>query len=315
MPNRSPTLATASPKYRSALDLIKFFEGSNRVRTDAYLDSEGIPTIGWGATSYQDGRPVRIGDRVTPQQADQLLKFHMDRTVSNLTKLPNWKNFSASQQDALRSFAYNAGPNFMQSSGFKSMADAIRRGDTKAISDSFGLYTNGGNAGLKARRDAERALFNSMPRVNTPNQQGLYNPPSVGKQGPPLNPASGFNTRKMPTRFKNNATVGDPVVVPLYQAQSRTGDLTSKTQSIDSMVKLPGLNDVAQAAIGNYGNSARRMNTGAVNMQAWGSRAPDLGRATGVTASPSYRAVTNSGYTWNSTAPASSAWQRGFGLV
>lgn len=269
-----PTLATASPKYRSALDLIKFFEGSNKVRTDAYLDSEGIPTIGWGATSYQDGRPVRIGDRISPQQADQLLKFHMDQTVSNLTKLPNWKNYSSSQQDALRSFAYNAGPNFLDSPGFKTMADAVRAGNTKAISDSFGLYTNGGNAGLKARRDAERALFNSTPRVNTPNQQDLYNPNSRGKQGPTFNPASGFNTKKMPKSYKKNAST-DVVV------SERSGMPKGKTnkRSIRAMQAIQG--------------AAQAMNPYMMPQ---------------ITETPTI----NNPYNWASTAPAANSWVAGF---
>ena len=269
-----PTLATASPKYRSALDLIKFFEGSNKVRTDAYLDSEGIPTIGWGATSYQDGRPVKIGDRVTPQQADQLLKFHMDRTVSNLTKLPNWKNYSSSQQDALRSFAYNAGPNFLDSPGFKTMADAVKAGNTKAISDAFGLYTNSGNAGLKARRDAERALFNSMPRVNTPSQQDIYNPNSKGKQGPTFNPASGFNTKKMPRSYKKNASTDVVVSEGSGMPKSKIDKRTSR----------------AIEAIQGVGKA---MNPYMMPQ---------------ITKTPSI----NHSYNWASTAPAATSWMTGF---
>ena len=195
-----PTLATASPRYRSAMDLVKFFEGSNKVRTKAYLDSEGIPTIGWGATSYQDGKPVRMGDTVTPKQADVLLQFHMNRVTAPLSSLPNWGSFSKQQQEALKSFAYNAGPNFLSSPNFQTIANAVKSGDTKAISNAFGLYTNGGNAGLTTRRQAERTLFDTPVKMSPIFQQPDPNKPS------PI-----FDTKKMGTKGKPNASKDKPV--------------------------------------------------------------------------------------------------------
>lgn len=56
-------------------------------------------------------------------------------------------------------------------------------------------------------------VLGDVPRtkVNKASEQGNYNPQSVGKQGPTFNPASGFNTNKMPRSLKPNASVGNPV--------------------------------------------------------------------------------------------------------
>ena len=56
-------------------------------------------------------------------------------------------------------------------------------------------------------------VLGDVPRakVNRASEQGQYNPQSVGKQGPTFNPASGFNTNKMPRSLKPNASVGNPV--------------------------------------------------------------------------------------------------------
>ncbi|MEE4688813.1 glycoside hydrolase family protein [Pseudomonas alliivorans] len=41
----------------------------------AIIPTEGdVPTIGHGSTRYEDGRPVKLGDRITPQRADLLAR-------------------------------------------------------------------------------------------------------------------------------------------------------------------------------------------------------------------------------------------------
>jgi hypothetical protein len=116
--------------------------------------------------------------------------------------------------------------------------------------------------------------------------------------------------------YKPNASTNPVISEKPDFLKVQDGDLSGRTRSIDSLVKLPGLNDVAQQAIGNYGQRASRMNTSTINARAWGPSAPDLGRVTGVSASPSYRAVTNSGYTMPSaSSSAGSVWRQGFGLL
>ena len=56
---------------RKGLDAIKFFEG---LELEAYEDSAGIPTIGYG-TIRIDGKPVKMGMKITAEQAEQYLSL------------------------------------------------------------------------------------------------------------------------------------------------------------------------------------------------------------------------------------------------
>lgn len=55
-------------------DLIKRFEGC---RLEAYQDSVGVWTIGWGTTRYPDGSPVSPGDKITQAEADYYLEYEV----------------------------------------------------------------------------------------------------------------------------------------------------------------------------------------------------------------------------------------------
>ncbi len=59
---------TISPK---GLDLIKSFEG---LRLNAYLCSANVPTIGYGSTYYANDQKVKMGDKITKEQAEILLR-------------------------------------------------------------------------------------------------------------------------------------------------------------------------------------------------------------------------------------------------
>lgn len=134
--------------------LIRDFEG---FRPDAYRDGEGIPTIGIGATSYEDGSPVQMGQSITDQRAEELLNFHLDRATSRVREMEGYGRLPPNAQAAVDSFAYNVGPNFMDK-GFETITSAIQSGDEKAVAKALPLYTNGGTPGLVRRREAEAKL-------------------------------------------------------------------------------------------------------------------------------------------------------------
>ena len=52
------------------LGLIKKFEGC---KLSAYLCPAGLVTIGYGNTFYKNGTKIKLGDKITQQQADELL--------------------------------------------------------------------------------------------------------------------------------------------------------------------------------------------------------------------------------------------------
>ncbi len=95
----------------AGLALLKTFEDC---RLEAYLDTAGVPTIGWGTTRYPSGTKVALGDVCTQAQADGWLARDVeaaedvvDATTAGLA--PN-------QTDALISFTYNLGADAFRSS-------------------------------------------------------------------------------------------------------------------------------------------------------------------------------------------------------
>ena len=152
---------------RVALPLIKEFESCELT---AYPDPEtgGKPwTLGWGSTSYPDGRPVRQGDRISQQQADAWLHARLLRDAKNLPEVlpsPFWQALNENQRAALLSFSYNSGPNWFGHSGYTTISMAVRELRLEAVPAAMMLYVNPGGpseAGLRRRRKAEVALWNA----------------------------------------------------------------------------------------------------------------------------------------------------------
>jgi GH24 family phage-related lysozyme (muramidase) len=142
--------------------IISKFEG---FRTEAYWDATGkVWTIGKGSTTHPDGRPVRKGDRITKQQADQYLEHYVNtKIIPKLKMIPNWNNMNANQQSALISFAYNVGPSFYGRSGFESITTALSSPSRwNQVPSALAKYnTSKGKvlSGLTKRRKAEGDLW------------------------------------------------------------------------------------------------------------------------------------------------------------
>ncbi len=148
--------------------LIEKFEG---LRLDAYLDPVGIPTIGYGTIRYPDGHKVRLGDRITEQEAEAFLKFECDavaKGVTHLVKVPLNQN----QFDALVSFSYNLGLGSLEES---TLLRKLNRGDYQGAADEFPRWNKGIVNGVKQelkgltrRRSEERELFSKVGGEGTP---------------------------------------------------------------------------------------------------------------------------------------------------
>jgi len=146
-----------------AIPLIKEFEGCY---LDAYPDpqSGNLPiTIGFGCTKKRDGSNWKLGDRITKQEAEDLLMTQLENHYLPLMrKIPCWDELNANQQGAILSFAYNLGPYFYGSSGFESMTRVLKNKQWGEIEATFLKYRSPGTsveAGLKRRRQAEAKLF------------------------------------------------------------------------------------------------------------------------------------------------------------
>jgi len=61
---------------KNCIDLIKKFEG---FRSEAYQDSVGIWTVGYGSTMWPDGKKVQPGQRMTIQEAEAVMTWELER--------------------------------------------------------------------------------------------------------------------------------------------------------------------------------------------------------------------------------------------
>lgn len=147
------------------VNLISRFEG---MKTEAYWDNTGkVWTIGKGTTTYRDGTPVKKGDKISKEEADNLLQDFVDtKIIPQLsTKIPTWNEMNPNQQAALISFAYNVGPNFYGQKGFETLTKAVSSVDSfDQVPRALRLYTKSGGKKLKGlvkRRNAEATLWQS----------------------------------------------------------------------------------------------------------------------------------------------------------
>lgn len=139
------------------LDLIKKFEG---FYSEAYLDVVKVPTIGYGTTKWEDGKNVKLGEKITLVRAAALLERQVNEhasTIKKYIKVPLNQN----QFDALASFQYNLGSGILAK--YPKLAEYINTGQLKKATDLMLEFNKaGGKAfqGLVNRRKAEVELFN-----------------------------------------------------------------------------------------------------------------------------------------------------------
>lgn len=135
--------------------IIREFEG---FRSQAYLDTGGVWTIGYGTIKYPNGVRVKKGDTCTQGQAELWLKNDCAWVDACLDKYVTI-TISQNQFDALASFVYNIGETaFVKST----MLKALNAGNFAGTASQFNrwVYDNGKCVqGLVNRRDKEKALF------------------------------------------------------------------------------------------------------------------------------------------------------------
>lgn len=141
---------------KTAESIIKKYEG---LRLKAYLDSAGIPTIGYGVITYSNGTKVKMGDLITKEKAESEFKHHFDKFFNDVQSRLK-VSVSESQLASLVSFAYNVGINALLTSTLWKKLHANE--PKKVVADEFKKWVYaGGNKvqGLVNRRESERNLF------------------------------------------------------------------------------------------------------------------------------------------------------------
>lgn len=130
--------------------LIKLSEGS---RLDAYEDSVGVPTIGYGHTVG-----VKLGDMINEEQAEEFLRedlTHVELVIESAVHV----NLAQHEFDALASFAFNVGTGALRDSTLLRLLNENQR--VKASCEFVKWHNAGGRAlkGLAVRRWREMGLF------------------------------------------------------------------------------------------------------------------------------------------------------------
>lgn len=149
-----------SAVFPPCVALIKQFEG---FRAAPYLDSVGIPTIGYGSTTYPGGEKIGLHDpAITPDQGVQFLEYSlglMSQAIAVLfQRVP-----TLNQAAAMLCLTYNIGAGAFRGSTVLAKFNA---GDVAGAADAFLAFDKGhvnGQLvvipGLLNRRQAERAVF------------------------------------------------------------------------------------------------------------------------------------------------------------
>lgn len=147
------------------IQLLKHSEG---LRLKAYKCQAGVPTIGYGSTFYEDGKPVKMGDTITAARAEALLpaiakKFAqaVDMKTRKIDRV--WKQ---TEFDALVNLTFNIGiGNFNSSTLLKKLQE---NAPVSEIVAQFKVWNKSRNPktkllevsdGLVKRRASEAHLF------------------------------------------------------------------------------------------------------------------------------------------------------------
>lgn len=140
-----------------ACALARRFEG---LFLTPYLCPAGVPTIGYGATHYADGRGVQLSDPAISREA-----------AERLLLLMVWKEYlpmvmrlcpgvtDANRLAALIDFGFNLGSGHLSASTLRKKVNA---GDWDAVPGELRKWNKGGGRvlrGLVLRREAEAALI------------------------------------------------------------------------------------------------------------------------------------------------------------
>ena len=139
-----------------ALPIIKKFEG---LRLTSYLCPSGLATIGYGATFYENGSRVQLGEKITIDRADSLLLMQVKLFETEVRRTVK-SALNDNQLGALVSFCFNIGGAAFSKSTLAKKVNANPNDPT--IRAEFMRWTRGGGKvlpGLVRRREAEANLY------------------------------------------------------------------------------------------------------------------------------------------------------------
>lgn len=186
----------------AGIELIKSFEG---LRLQAYRDSVGVWTIGYGHTAG-----VKAGQTITEVQASQFLLADLadaEDAVGKFVTVP----LNDNQFAALVSLTFNIGAEAFRRSTLRKKLNA---GDYAAVPGQFALWVKGAGKtlpGLVRRRKAEADLW-STPSIAAAAAEKPVQPPQP-VPAPKPQPDLGPTPAPAPAGKKSVAAAGVLVLV------------------------------------------------------------------------------------------------------
>lgn len=151
---------------KSSKKIVEFITSFEGFSSKPYIDIAGHPTIGYGATYYQDGRRVAMNDRpITKESALEFKMYHLRQTENAVNKLVKL-GINQNQFDALVSWVYNLGEGNLKTSTILKKINANPNDPT--IKNSWLQWNKARNPktgklevsnGLSRRRKAEIDLY------------------------------------------------------------------------------------------------------------------------------------------------------------
>lgn len=159
-----------APERRTSPEGIALIHSFEACKLKAYRDPgpTGLPiTIGWGSTTDEDGRPIKLGDVWTQERADARFRLDLAKFEAGVNALLGTAPATQSQFDALVSFAYNLGLDIDDDQIAEGLGDSTLlrkhlRGDYKGAQAEFGKWNKAKGKvlrGLTRRRAAEAELY------------------------------------------------------------------------------------------------------------------------------------------------------------
>ncbi len=156
--NLNPTLASTPVVRKSTLQLVKQYEG---FRSQAYLDTNGLPVVGYGQSKIY-GKPVRLGQSISTTQAEAALIKELSR-IQLLVQAHVQVPLTPNQLSALTSLVYNTGSRILTRS---TLIRKLNAGDYAGAAQEFPRWNKAHLRGqlvpfpgLTKRRLAEQQLF------------------------------------------------------------------------------------------------------------------------------------------------------------
>ena len=163
-----PFSASAASSMKASGNIIEYIKEKEGCRLEAYkLPGEDYWTIGYGHSDSQ----VKQGDKLTQDEADKLFAQDLKEYEAAVNGYIDKYNLSFSQSkfDAIVSFTYNCGTNWVDKSWriAKYLKNNFKDSNGKVlpdqeIADAFGVICNGGEGiitGLIERRIEEAKIF------------------------------------------------------------------------------------------------------------------------------------------------------------